>query len=61
MSARSDFLARIERNRAAMRLYAGNAHQRYEARKAAWIEAHPEATPREYEQAIMKITREFGI
>lgn len=33
---------------------------RYEWEKAAWVEAHPNATPREYELAIQAICRRLG-
>lgn len=32
----------------------------YEQLKQAWIFAHPDATPAEYEQAIREIAREIG-
>ena len=33
----------------------------YEARKHAWIMAHPNATPAEYEAAMLRIARELGL
>lgn len=33
----------------------------YERRKAEWIRANPEASPIEYEAAILRICREVGI
>ena len=32
----------------------------YEAAKAAWIAAHPDATPAQYQDAIQRICRELG-
>ena len=34
---------------------------RYEAEKAAWIARNPDATPREYEQAMLAIAQRCGI
>lgn len=33
----------------------------YEAAKAAWIAAHPNATPAEYEAAMRRIARRLGL
>ena len=33
----------------------------YEKAKAAWIAAHPDATPEEYEAAMRLIAREFCV
>jgi hypothetical protein len=33
----------------------------YERRKAAWVAAHPCATPEEYEAAMREIARELGL
>lgn len=33
----------------------------YEAAKAIWIRQHPTATPAEYEQAMRRIARKYGI
>ena len=33
----------------------------YEAAKRAWIEAHPSATPRQYEAAIRSILKALGL
>jgi len=33
---------------------------RYEAKKAAWVKANPDATPAEYEAAMRAIARECG-
>ena len=33
----------------------------YEQRKHAWIQAHPEATHEEYEQAMRRIAKELGL
>lgn len=33
----------------------------YERRKAAWIAAHPEATPRQYERAMRDIANECEV
>lgn len=33
----------------------------YEAAKAAWIHANPRATPAEYEAAIARIARRYGV
>lgn len=33
----------------------------YEARKARWIADHPEATSREYEQAMRELAKECGV
>ena len=35
--------------------------RRYEALKAAWIRANPEASPREYEAAMALLARKAGI
>lgn len=34
---------------------------RYEAAKRAWIAAHPDASPAEYEAAMLRIARECGV
>jgi len=34
--------------------------QHYEREKAAWIAAHPEATPEEYEKAIREIAERLN-
>jgi hypothetical protein len=36
-------------------------HAAYEASKQAWILAHPDAPPREYEQAMRRIANECGV
>jgi hypothetical protein len=33
----------------------------YERRKQEWIAAHPEAPPREYEQAMRRLANECGV
>lgn len=33
----------------------------YESEKAAWTDAHPEATPREYEVAMQAIAKKCGV
>ncbi len=33
----------------------------YEAAKRAWIEAHPGATPEQYEAAMKAIAERFGV
>jgi len=35
--------------------------QEYERKKAEWIRAHPDATPKQYETAMRKIARECGL
>jgi len=40
--------------------YQPDLDQVYEREKAAWIAAHPEATPKEYEQAIQEIAARLG-
>ena len=35
--------------------------QAYEAAKRAWIEAHPGATPEQYEAAMRAIARRYGV
>lgn len=35
--------------------------QSYERLKREWIDKHPEASPREYEQAMRRIARECGV
>lgn len=34
---------------------------KYESLKSAWINAHPESTPAEYEAAMREIAQEVGI
>jgi hypothetical protein len=34
---------------------------RYEVAKAAWVAAHPDATPAEYEAAMRRLARECGL
>jgi hypothetical protein len=34
---------------------------RYEQLKAAWLSAHPNATPTEYQKAIREIAKQLGI
>lgn len=38
-----------------------SAHHTYEAHKAAWLRAHPNATPSEIEAASRAIARKLGI
>lgn len=38
-----------------------NPHAEYERRKEEWARANPDATPRQYEQAIARIARECGV
>jgi hypothetical protein len=38
-----------------------NAVLRYEAAKAAWVAAHPDTTPAEYEAAMRRLARECGL
>jgi t-SNARE complex subunit (syntaxin) len=38
----------------------GHISQQYEKLKREWAEAHPEATPQEYEQAIREIAAMLG-
>ena len=33
----------------------------YESAKAAWLAAHPDATPEEYEAAMRRIAAECGV
>ncbi len=33
----------------------------YEAQKSAWIAAHPEATPEQYQAAMTEIARRVGV
>jgi hypothetical protein len=33
----------------------------YEAAKAAWIASHPNATPAQYNAAMLRIARELGL
>lgn len=35
--------------------------RQYESEKAQWIDMHPQATAKEYEQAIKKLAEEFGV
>lgn len=35
--------------------------QRYEAAKRAWIAAHPEATPEQYQAAMRELARKAGL
>lgn len=35
--------------------------QQYEAAKAAWIASHPFATPAQYAEAMLRITRHLGL
>lgn len=39
----------------------GNAFARYEELKAAWMAAHPAATPEQYEAAMARIIRIAGV
>jgi hypothetical protein len=36
-------------------------HQRYEAEKQDWLRRNPNATPAEYDAAMMRIARELGL
>jgi hypothetical protein len=36
-------------------------YQRYEIEKRAWVNAHPEATPEQIEQAFRAIARRLGV
>lgn len=36
-------------------------HSRYEAEKAAWLRAHPRATPDQIERAFRAIARRLGV
>lgn len=36
-------------------------YQQYEAAKAFWLRAHPNATPAEYEAACKRLARVMGI
>jgi hypothetical protein len=38
----------------------GHVSQQYEQLKTEWVEAHPEATPQEYERAIREIAQRIG-
>ena len=35
--------------------------ERYESLKAAWIAAHPNATPRQYQDAMRQIADRMGL
>lgn len=35
--------------------------QSYEAAKRAWIAAHPDATPEQYDAAMREIARRYGV
>ena len=35
--------------------------QRYEAAKAVWIATHPEATPDQYQAAMIELARRCGL
>lgn len=35
--------------------------QAYEAAKRAWIAAHPDATPEQYDAAMRAIARRYGV
>lgn len=37
------------------------SYQDYEYLKAAWIKAHPDASPEEYERAMRKLAKELGV
>lgn len=37
------------------------SYSAYEQMKRAWIAAHPDATPAEYEQAMREIARKAGV
>jgi hypothetical protein len=36
-------------------------YQRYESEKQAWVNAHPDATPDQIEQACRAIARKLGV
>lgn len=36
-------------------------HQQYELRKTDWAERNPGATPREYQDAMLRIATELGL
>ena len=36
-------------------------HLAYEAAKRAWIEAHPDATPEQYQAAMLAIAQRCGV
>ena len=38
-----------------------NEWQRYEQEKRAWLDRNPEATPKEREQAMLRIARRLGV
>lgn len=38
-----------------------STYQRYEAAKAAWLRAHPNATADQIERACRAIARKFGL
>lgn len=35
--------------------------QRYEAAKVVWIATHPEATPEQYQAAMIELARKVGL
>ncbi len=38
-----------------------SAYQLYQAAKQAWVNAHPGATPEQYEQAMRQLADAYGI
>jgi hypothetical protein len=38
-----------------------SAYHRYEIEKRAWVNAHPDATPEQIEQAFRAIARKLGV
>jgi hypothetical protein len=38
-----------------------NNYQQYEQLKREWVDSHPDATPEEYEQAMLALAEQEGI